>query len=314
MSVQSPVPVNPQLTAIALAYRNPMLIADMVLPRVDAHDSFFYMKHRQDESFTVPETLIGRKGEAGVVEFHADRVDDSTKDYGLKDVVPVGDMRKAEGTNIDPMMVATEKTTQLVDLAREVRVAGLVFDANNYATGYKVTLSGTSQWSDFTNAKPLDAILGYLDSMIMRGNTLTMGQAVWSKLRQHPQIVEAVKATGAGLGAQGLITRQQFADLLEVQNVFVGSAFVNSAKKGQAATLARTWGKHFSIMYQEPVNSTESATTFGFTAQSGGGKRVREWFDPKVGADGGNWVQVVDTVKEVITAPDLGYLVTNAVA
>lgn len=41
---------------------------------------------------------------------------------------------------------------------------------------------------------------------------------------------------------------------------------------------------------------------------------MRDWFDPKIGADGAQVIQVVDTVKEVICANDLGYLFTNAVA
>lgn len=314
MATQSPIPVNPQLTAVALAYRNQNLIQDLVLPRVDAHDAFFWFKHQKDAAFSVPDTKLGRKSEANEVEFTATRMDDSTQDYGLKDKVPLSDMRKAEGTNIDPLATATENLTRLVTLDRERRVAGMVFNAANYATGNKVVLSGTSQWSDYSNSNPLSAILTKMDGMIMRPNALTIGQAVWTILRQHPKIVEAVKGTGAGSDAQGMISREQLAALLEVDNIYVGQAFINGAKKGQAMTLSRTWGKHCALIYQEPVSNTENATTFGFTAQSGDGLRVRSWFDEKVGSDGAEVVQVVDTVKEVITADDLGYFFENAVA
>ncbi|TVO53852.1 phage capsid protein [Denitromonas halophila] len=314
MATQSPIPVNPQLTAVALAYRNQNLIQDLVLPRVDAHDEFFWHKHQKDAAFSVPDTKLGRKSEANEVEFTATRMDDSTQDYGLKDKVPLSDMRKAEGTNIDPLATATENLTRLVTLDRERRVAGMVFNAANYATGNKVVLSGTSQWSDYSNSNPLSAILTKMDGMIMRPNALTIGQAVWTILRQHPKIVEAVKGTGAGSDAQGMISREQLAALLEIDNIYVGQAFINGAKKGQAMTLSRTWGKHCALIYQEPVSSTANATTFGFTAQSGDGLRVRSWFDEKVGSDGAEVVQVVDTVKEVITADDLGYFFENAVA
>jgi hypothetical protein len=314
MATQAPFPLNPTLTAVALAYRNTEMIADLVLPRVPAHDAFFYTKHNKDESFTVPDTLLGRKSEANEVEFGATRVDDSTQDYGLKDAVPLADLRKAEGTPIDPTAVATENLTRLITLDRERRVANAVFAAGNYATGYKATLSGTDQWSDYTNSDPLDDIMAALDAMVMRANTLVLGQPVWTKLRMHPKVVEAVKGTGAGADAQGMITRQQLIELLEIQNLYVGSAFINGAKKGATASYARTWGKHAALLYQEPTSTTENATTFGFTAESGGGLRVRDWFDPKVGSDGAQIIQVVDTVKEVICANDLGYLFTNAVA
>lgn len=315
MPTQAPFPINEALTAIALSYRNEALIADMVLPRVSvAVDAFKYFKFNRDEAFTVPDTKIGRKSEANVVEFGGVEVTDSTVDYGLKDVVPMQDIRNADGTPFRPLDMAALNTARLLQLDREIRVATLVTTAANYATANKATLSGTSQWSDFTNSNPLDAMLQAFDAMLMRPNKLVLGQAVWTKLRTHPRIVEAVKGTGAGTGAQGVVSRQQVAELLELQEIIVGQGWVNTAKKGLTATMSRVWGKFALAMYTEPVTSTNSATTFGFTAESGGGIRVRDWFDDKLGTDGAQIVQVVDTVKEVMPANDLGYLWSAAVA
>lgn len=316
MATQAPFPIsNPTLTAIALSYRNQALVADMVLPRVSVGKmDFKYFKFNQAEPFTVPDTKIGRRGEARMVEFGGVETADYCVDYGLKDVVPVHDIANAEGSPFDPMRNATLNLTRLVALDREIRVAAKVFATGSYAAGNQSTLSGTSQWSDYTNSNPLSAMLTAMDSMIMRPNKLVLGQEVWTKLRQHPRIVEAIKATGAGVNAQGTVTRQQVADLLELQEVIVGQAFVNNAKKGQTPSFARTWGKFASLIYTEPVTGTEAATTFGFTAEFGGGQRVRDWFDQSVGADGGQTVQVVDTVKEVLPANDLGYLFAAAIA
>jgi hypothetical protein len=315
MPTQAPFPINPALTAIAISYRNEQLVADMVLPRVPvAVDSFKYFRMNRDETFTVPDTKMGRKSEANVVEFGGVEVTDSTADYGLKDIVPLADVRNAQGTPFDPMGQATLNTTRLVQLDREQRVASLVFNVNSYAATNRVTLSGTGQWSDYANSNPLDAMLTAFDGMLMRPNKLVLGQAVWTKLRQHPRIVEAVKGTGAGLGAQGVVTRQQVAELLELQEIIVGQAWINGAKKGLNPSMARCWGKFAAAIYTEPVTSTQAASTFGFTAESGGGLRVRDWFDEKIGVDGSQVVQVVDTVKEVLPANDLGFLWAAAVA
>lgn len=315
MSTQAPFPVNPQLTAIAIAYRNTGLIADLVLPRITAHDQFRYTRFNRDEGFTVPDTKIGRKSEANVVEFSGVEVIDETVDYGLKDVVPLSDLRKAEGTRMDPLGNATSGITRLIQLDREVRVANLVFGAAQYAANNKAALSGTGQWSDYANSNPINAILTAMDAMLMRPNKLVLGQPVWTVLRQHPRVVEAVKSTGAGgVNAAGVVMRQALADVLELEEIIVGQAFVNNAKKGAAASYARCWGKSAALMYTEPVSDTQAATTFGFTAESGGGLRVRDWFDEKIGTDGGQWVQVADTVKEVLPANDLGYLFSGAVA
>lgn len=313
MATQAPFPVNPQLTAIALSYRNSELIADRVFPRVAAHDEFRYTKFTQSEGFTVPDVKIGRKSEANEVEFGGTEVTDSTVDYGLRDAVPLADLRKAESTKFDPMGNASMGIARLVDLARELRCATLAFTAANYATGYKATLSGTSQWSH-ASSSPVTAILAALDSMLMRANKIVMGQAVWTALRQHAKVVEAIKQSGAGTNASGVVARQAVAELLEVQEIIVGSGWQNTAAKGATPTFARVWGKHCALIYTEPVFGTENVTTFGFTAESGGGKRVRDWFDAERGADGSQVVQLVDTVKEVMPATDLGYLFTDAVA
>lgn len=316
MTTLAPFPVNESLTAIALSYRNEAMIADQVLPRVTcATDAFKYYTFNKDEAFTVPDTKVGRKGEAGIVEFGGTETTASTMDYGLKDVVPLKDIRNAAGTPFDPLGNAAANLSRLIQLDREIRVAALVFGAGNYAAANKATLSGNDQWSDYTNSNPVSAILAAMDAMIMRPNLIVMGQAVWTKVRQHPRVVESVKATGAGgVTAAGVVMRRAVADLLEVRDVLVGQAWVNGSKKGQTASYSRTWGKFCALLYTEPVASTESATTFGFTADSGGGMRARDWFEEKIGSDGAQVVQLVDTVKEVMPANDLGYLFSAAIA
>ena len=39
-----------------------------------------------------------------------------------------------------------------------------------------------------------------------------------------------------------MVSRQEFAEFFELQEVLVGAGFVNQAKKGQAASMARVWG------------------------------------------------------------------------
>lgn len=313
MTTQAPFPVNAALTAVALTYRNDALIADMVMPRVPvATDSFKYFKRNKSEHFTVPDTKLGRKSEANEVEFGGTEVTDAVQGYGLKDVVPLQDVRNAMGLPFDPMADATEGIAALLRLDREIRVAGAVFNATNYAAANKVTLSGTGQWSH-ASSNPLTAMLTAFDTMLMRPNKLVLGQAVWTTVRTHPRIIEAVRGTGAGAESQGTISRQQLAELLEIDEVIVGSGWVNTAKKGATAAYSRCWGKLAAALHVESVGA-RNATTFGFTAEAGGGFQARDWFDPKVGIEGAQVVQVTDLVKEVITADDLGYLWSDAIA
>lgn len=303
-------PIQPELTAIAVAYMNRRLIADQVAPRVPvAKEEFKYLKHTLADGFTVPDTKVGRRGQPNEVSFSATEVTDSTEDHGLDDPVPNSDINNAP-ENYDPLGNSVEQTTNLILLAREVRVSNLVFNAANYAAANKQTLSGTSQFSDYTNSDPLGVIHTALDSMVMRANVMTIGRQAFSKLAMHPDIVKAVQGNS---GDKGVATRQAIADLFELEEVLVGEAFVNSAKKGQAVSLARTWGKHISLMYRDTLANTRRGMTFAMTAEFGSRIAGAE-YDKNIGLRGGQRVRVGESVKELLTANDLGYFIENAVA
>lgn len=320
MASNRPFPVNPVLTAIAVGYSNPAvsLIADQVLPRVDVGDeSFKWTEYPLSEGFTVPETLVGRKGRPNRVEFSGTEKDGSTSDYALDDEIPIGDIRTAERqraaglSNYDPRARATEGLTNLTKLSREVRVAALVHSAATYATGRKVTLSGNSQFSDYTNSTPIDVLMAAIEgTLVFRANSLVMGQAVWSKLRSHPHLVNAVRGN---LTNKGMITREELANLLEIKQVLVGEGYVNTAKKGQDVSLARVWGKHIAALHIDPSATNKSGITFGITAQVGT-RIAGNIADPHIGMEGGEIVRVGEKVKELIVAKDVGYFIENAVA
>jgi hypothetical protein len=311
-------PVNPTMTAIAMMYSNPAvtLIADELMKRIPVAKKFSYSSYDIAQGFTVPQTLVGRKSTPTEVDFTGTLINDETQDYGLDDVVPNDEieawasMQKPErGGPMNPMDISTQLLTKLVQLDREVRVAGKVFNAANYG-GNTATLSGTSQWSDFTNSNPLDAILAALDIPVYRPNVAAFGQAAFTKLRQHPAIVQAVYGTAQ---TRGTVTRAQLADVLEVKTVLVGAGFVNTARKGQAVNNQRVWGKHAAFLYIDPEAAEAGQPTWGFTAQWG--TRVAGSLpEPKSGLRGSERVRVGESVKEVISAPALGYFFQNVVA
>lgn len=311
--------VNPQLTAIAMAYRNPAiaLIADEVLPRVVTAKKFNYSLYDAAQGFSVPATQVGRTSEPTQVTFSGTSVTDEVRDYGLDDILPndeiaaFNDMPKpTTGGPMSPMEASAMYLESLIQLDREVRVASLVFNSASYAAGQVTALSGTSQWSDYTNSNPLSVLLDALDAPLVRPNVVTLGQAGFTKLRQHPKVVQAVFGSYQGAGT---VTREQLASLLEVDRVLVGSSFINTARKGQAAALQRTWGKHCALLYIDKSAAQTRQPTFGFTAQWGG-KVVGTINEPTKGLKGSVRVRNGESVKELITAPGLGYLFQNIVA
>lgn len=315
-----PFQVDPVLTAIVVGYSNPAvaLIADQVLPRVPVASKFSWMQFSQADSFTVPNTRVGRRGRVERVEFSATELTDQVFDYGLEDSVPQSDIddaaqQRAAGLSVyDPMARATTGLTDLTALDREVRVAAKVFSLGTYDAARRITLAGTSQITDYTNSDPVGVINAGLDATLMaRPNTAVLSQYGWSKLRAHPRIVKAMKG---GISGDGMITRQEFCDLFELQTLLVGAGQVNTAKKGQPMSLSRVWGKHMALLHINPQGSVGSnQPTFGFTGACGG-KVAMTMDDPNVGLLGGTTVRVGERIREVVSAPSVGYFLENAFA
>lgn len=310
MANNTPFPLDPVLMAIAIAYRNPAYIADLVLPRVTVgKQEFKYWRYPVEESFAAPETAVGRRSAPNEVELTATEETSATQDFGLDDPIPQADIDNAPA-NYSPVDRAVRQLADYIALGREVRTAELVFNPANYTADKKVALMNTDQFSDFEHSDPVEVISEALDKPLMRPNTMTMGQSVWSKVSRHPKIVKAINGND---GDTGIVRRQAVAELFELQNIYVGQHRLNTAKKGQVANLQRVWGKHISLTFIDPNADTNGGVTFGFTAQWGSRISGQET-DSKIGLRGGQRVRVGEAVKELIVASDAGYLIEDAVA
>lgn len=318
MAMNFPFPLQTELTAIALAYKNSAYIADLVLPRVPVGTrSFKWLQFTRDEMFSIPQTQVGRKGMPTEVQFSGTESSSFVNDYGLDDIIPMEDLENAP-PGYNPEGRAVEGIAELIMLDREKRVADLLFTLGTYPAANRTTLSGTGQWSD-TTSDPYSAIMTAVDGMLMRPNTMVIGRQVWSKLRVHPKITAALAPSSVGntpnSSANGApANTQAVAQLLELDNIYVGDAWYNSAKPGQTSSLTRLWGKNAALIHQNPAASARgNIITFGFTAQWGSrvAGRIEE---PRIGLRGGNRVRAGESVRELVTASDVGYFFQNAVA
>jgi hypothetical protein len=305
-----PFPIDPKLTAVAIAYRNPdvALIADEVLPITPVPGV-------QAPGLRARERLHG-SGSEGRPQEQAERgrvlrdeVLSKCEDYGLDDLVPNEDI-EADNQGVDPLGTATMFLTNLVNLAREQRVANLVFNAATYPAGNQATLAGVTQWSDQVNSDPGEGDRRRARRAGDASNIAYFGQATWTALRRHPKIVQAVYGTAQNAG---MVSRQGFADLFELQQVLVGQGFLNTAKKGQAVTTARVWGKHAAFIYRDRAAGPQAGVTFGYNGRFGD-KIAGTIDEPKIGLKGCQRVRVGERTKEVISANDLAYFFQNAVA
>jgi hypothetical protein len=319
-----PFVVDPILTALAVGYKNPaeFLIADQVLPRYPVgQEKFKWTEYPISEAFNVPDARVGRRGRVQQLEFGGLEQTAEVEDFGLDSPIPFSDIEsaaaaRAEGrSTVDPEGHATGMLTGTIQNIREVRVAQMVHALATYSTDKRITLSGTSQFSDYTNSDPIGVIkTGMASTLIFRPNTMVMGIDVWLRLSSHPKIVNAVKGNVTN---SGIVSREEFANLFRgegINEVLIGEGWYNTAKQNQPVAMARAWGKHIALIHKNPMASVEGGgITFGMTAQFGG--RIAGRIEDKdIGLQGGYRIRSGERVKELVIAKDVGYFIQNAVA
>lgn len=324
MAPVRPFVVTPAITGIAIGYSNPAhsLIADRVLPRIPVPaERFKWSFFPLAQMFSFPSTLVGRTGLVNRVTFQGEERTGGVSDYGLEDGIPISDIDEAAAMraqnlgNFDPELVAAAGLTNLIMLDREVRVASIVQNPSNYSAARRLVLSGTSQFSDYTNSDPIGVFkAAFQGTLIYRPNKMSMGRDVWTVLSSHPKLVNAVKGNVTG---QGIITPEDFVRLFAgegLKELNIGEGFVNTARRGQPEVLSRVWGKSIQLNYIDTEARPEMGNpTWGFSAQYGtrfGGS----WEDKNVGLQGGKIVRIGERITEIVCAPDTGFIIQNAVA
>lgn len=305
--VNRPIPVHPEYTGIAVAAPTPGMIADQVVTEVRVtSEAFKYNEYPVEQGITVQDTKVGRTSQVKRVEFGGVERDGSVDDHGLESPVPRTDQTAA--SDIDPKALATEQTSQLVTIGRELRVRNLVFTAANYLPAQVTTYDADEGWYD-PDSDPLADIEAARDAMIVKPNTLTLGQDGWSALRRHPKMVKAARPASAA--GDGRLTKAEVMDLLEIQRIVVGEAFCNLANPGQAAVVQRLWDAHASLTYVEQIVKSQKTFTFA-SAFRLTGKQAWEYFDEKVGLEGGDVVRVGERLVEKVVAQRAGWFFANA--
>jgi hypothetical protein len=158
----------------------------------------------------------------------------------------------------------------------------------------------------------LPDILTGLDAAFIRPNTIVFGALVFTQIRQHPKVLDAVKGRTGVAPRGGIVNLQDLADLFQVKRVVVGRAKYNSAKKGQTASFAKLWGKHCALLYVEEKPTVRSIT-FGMTFV----EMLKQTFrinEPKRGVKGGELIKTAWNSDEKVVASDVGYFIENAIA
>lgn len=176
------------------------------------------------------------------------------------------------------------------------------------------------QWNDGASS-PIETIRSakrvMLESTGYEPNTLTIGQAVWDALVDHPDVVDRIKY-GQTPGKPAIVTREAVAMLLEIDRVFVMKAVENTAKEGATAVHSFIGGKKALLSYAAPEPQMEMPSagyTFAWTGYLGAtpdGTRIKRFRRAEEFAS--DRVEIEMAIDPKLVAPELGYFFDSAVA
>jgi len=310
----SQVHVDVALTNLSISYRNPAFISDAVAPVVGVRKQSdrYYIFDSEREAFRSSDDKRAPGAPANEIDFALSTDSYSADDHALSSVIPDAERDNADPA-IQPSIDRTEFLTDKIALNKEIELASLATDTS--VITQSETLAGTSQWSDYTNADPVQAIedqkAAIIQSVQVAPNTLILPYEVYAKVRIHPNVVSR-----AELATLGMVGPDVLAQIFDVDQVLVPRSLKNTAAPGQSASMSFVWGKDALLCYV-PTRPAAKHVSFAYTfqwtsaASSLGGHLVETWREDRRKSDA---IRVQRYYDQKIIAAGAAYLWKSAVA
>lgn len=302
--------IDPVLTSIAQGYKNAEFVGGALFPTVPVpqrggkitqfgKEDFMLYNTGRSPGQNTKRVSFGHQGQPYVLESHS-----------LEGQLPIETMQEANAVpGIDMSKNTINATQNIIALRLEKQQADTARNAAAYGASNKVTLSGTSQWSDYSGTSDPVAVIEAGKEAVRkkigkRANTAVIGAVVFAALKQHPKVVDRMKYTG-----RDVATPELLAALFGLDKVYIGDA-VYADDQGNFTDV---WGKDVVLAYTETGTLQEKGKpSYGYTYQLEGYAIVEE---PYYDRNTKSWMfPVTDEVAPVIAGADAGYLIVNAVA
>jgi len=242
------VHIDAALSNISIAYKNEGYVADKLFPvvPVDKQSDYYYI---WTKDFWFRDNTRRRGPGATYAEGGLELSNTAFEciNWGLSFPLP-WEVIQNQDAAINLEETGAIWLADQFALARELKLKSLIMDASAWTTD--VTLS-TTQWSDFANSNPIsDVETGRQAIKKLTGrdpNVIMMNEEVWSKLKNHPDLVDLYKHTQVGV-----LTPDLVAAVLQIDKLIVGTAVKNTAAEGADFAGAYIWDKNAILMYLAP--------------------------------------------------------------
>jgi len=230
-------------------------IADAVLPIFEvAEQSADYPKIPIESILKMPPSIKrAPRGnyQRGDYEFETGTY--SCEEYGWEE--PLDDSeRKLYKRFFDAEEVATLRATDVVLRHREKRVADAVQSTGNITNTGNVS----TEWSTAATCTPKadvkDAKNTLRTATGIDPDAAAMSKKVFDNLMITKEIKDYLQYTNPHLLANFEVQRQLVAQYLDLEEIFVGNAIYDSAKKGKSKSISDIWDDEYVLLFKRPIN------------------------------------------------------------
>lgn len=161
-------------------------------------------------------------------------------EHALEEFIPVEE--REENPERDVEGEATEELTWDLLLGKELVARDLLYDTSVYHTGHVTTLTAGEHFDEYGTSDPIavfrDLMRTFHSTLGILPNLAMVPWQAMSYLEDHPLIIERYAQVG------GMITPQQIATILGIQEIVVPGTTYNDENPGQAADLTELWGNN----------------------------------------------------------------------
>src|SRR4030042_881634 len=310
--------VPPILQNVSVQYRNPIYVADRVVPMIDnCPPEAKIAKYLKGAWFRDEAQMRGPGSEAARGGYPITFIDVVPKEYAFAKEVPDEDREVTNamgGPPLQPDQDAIEFTMDKILMKREILVAALI-----KATIWSgVAASGEDAdglWAPpgATNTFLLDvkARIGtILGNTGLRPNCLLVDVGTYMALTEVESVLDKIKYT-----QKGVLTADLLASILDLEEVTVAPAVYSTAqelKTGLDFTAARIWEntatKGMAFLYYRPRAPGLKVPSAGYIPRSGlfpGGVRVTTWREDSKHQD---VYEAAEKIDIVAAGQDLGFM------
>ena len=315
------VHVNTLLTEFSIGYHPTGFVAEQVWPVVSVvKESDVYLTWDKGQAFRVERS-------DGYGTLRADGTESRTEDYGgtwsaykaeefaLRTRVTDRELANQDKAfNLEQSKVRRMQDKILIDY--ELRVAGPVTTAGNYATANKTTLVGANQWNNSSFASTSNGQHSIIAGELLTGidairkstggllpNKIVIPYSVAMIMRNDPGFWDAVKYTSSSINTDVL------PPTLFGMDVLIPRSSYETVVEGEAASISDVWGKNVVLFYSNPNLGLDSLT-FGSTLRSRPWM-VKTWRKEEISA---TYYEASIVQAEQAVTYDCGYLIAAAIA